>query len=318
MFHRGLLCVTLAALAACVVAVSPTVDAATRLPGVIDIPCATRILEQPADWYLPTGTPRGLVWLQHGFARTDANVGDLAVAFAAAGDLVFAPSLPFLDPTGCTLQNLGDNTGFLDNIADLFGGASDPEGPLARSLAEAARSAHHAAPAMPRSFVFVGHSAGAEAVAFVANRLRTTAPQGWSALRGLILLDPVPSFLGDNFHHALTGISATPLPVLAISAPPEPCNSLGLGTAALRSDLHRPFLGVLLPTGVHTDAEGPSSDVLGETVCGYPLAADVATLHALALGWSSDFLTGTTTPEYYPTMSGVVPAAPEALTLRGS
>ncbi|MFF2555287.1 alpha/beta hydrolase [Nocardia sp. NPDC058058] len=268
--------------------------AATQLPGNVDIGCAADTLHQSADWYLPTGTPRALVWIQHGFARSDTQVGALARSFADAGYLVFTPSLPFMQLSGCTLQNLGDNSGFLNHVAELFGTAADPGGALAASLAAAASRAGQPAPALPHDLIFLGHSAGGEAVTFVADRIRSTYPDAWSGLRGVILLDPVKSFVGDNIARALSGLDPTGLPILTISAPPALCNSFGLGTAAVQSQLHRPFVGVRLHGGAHTDAEGDSSDLLGTLFCGTPTPVNSGALRTLALGWSDDFLTGAT------------------------
>ncbi|MFE9783926.1 alpha/beta hydrolase [Nocardia salmonicida] len=313
-----------AIIAACTLAITaPTAGAdASRLPGTIDIPCAATTLQQSADWYLPTGTPEGMVWIQHGFARTNSNVAQLATAFADSGYLVFAPALPFIDLAGCTLQNLGDNTGFLDNVATLFGPATDPDGALARSLTAAATRAGQVAPPLPSDLVFVGHSAGAEAVAFVAHRLHVAHPEVFSRLRGLVLLDPVKSFLGDNSDRALADLDPTDLPILTIAAAPSLCNNLGSGTTAVQQQLHRPFLGISVSDGMHTDAEGTSSDSLGTLLCGTPSIANTTMLRTLALGWTGDFLTGTGTPAYYPAtteaaVTPTVPAAPTATILRG-
>lgn len=295
-----------------------TARADAPLPGTVEIPCANDVLKQSADWYLPAGQPAGLIWIQHGFARSNGNVSALATLFADTGYLVFAPSLPFMNLQGCTLQNIGDNSAFLHDVATLFGTAGDPNGPLATSLTAAAQRAGRQAPVMPRDLVFIGHSAGAEAVAFVADRLRTTYPETWNSLHGLVLLDPVRSFLGDNIDHALTGIDGTGLPVLTVSAAPAPCNTFGTGTLAVQTHLHRPFIGVRLNSGTHTDAEGASSDLLGEALCGGPDPASTTALHTLALGWTHDFLTGTTTPEYYPDAAQhLVTAAPTATVLTG-
>ncbi|MFF0493708.1 alpha/beta hydrolase [Nocardia sp. NPDC004068] len=302
----------LAALAtAAALALSTSPAAADALPGSVEIPCAADVLRQSADWYLPAGPPRGLIWLQHGFARTNANVAELARTFADAGYLVFAPSLPFVNLSGCTMQNLGDNTAFLDNVAALLSG--DPTGALGVSLAAAVGPGREV-PAIPREFVFVGHSAGGEVVEYVANHLRTNAPGVWAGLRGLVLLDPVKSFLGENTDRALAGLDPTPLPILTVSGPPSWCNNFGSGTAALRAHLHRPFVGVLLTGGAHTDAEGGSSDAVGELLCGTPQPANVATLHRLAVGWADDFFSGGATPDLYPaaaspTTAGTIPAA---------
>ncbi|MGW4248440.1 alpha/beta hydrolase [Nocardia sp. NPDC004722] len=283
------LTVLAAACIAAVAGISPAAAESPVLPGTIDLPCATSTLRQTVDWYLPAGVPRGLVWVQHGFARASENVAALSESLAAAGYLVFAPSLPFLNLDGCTLQNLGDNTAFLDQVAGLFTTADDPSGPLARSLAAAAARAGRTAPELPRRFVFLGHSAGAEAVEYVAHRLHTTAPAIWPRVRGLVLLDPVKSFLGDNTDIALADLDPTGLPILTVSGPPSLCNALGSGTTALQTLLHRPFVGVRLPTGEHTDAEGDSSDTLGELFCGVPQSANVTVVQHLAIDWTTDF-----------------------------
>ncbi|MCU1644184.1 MAG: alpha/beta hydrolase family protein [Nocardia sp.] len=288
---------------ACTVGVlgpGPAAADPVRLPGTVDIPCAGGTLNQSADWYLPSGQPRGLVWVQHGFARSNDNVAALAETLSTAGYLVFAPSLPFLNLDGCTLQNLGSNTPFLDHIADLFATAADPTGVLAQSLAAAATHAGRPIPEMPGLLAFIGHSAGAEAVEYVAHRLHSTYPTTWQNLRGLVLLDPVKSFLGDNTDRALTDLDATDLPVLAVSGPPSLCNNFGSGTTALQTLLHRPFLGVRLPAGEHTDAEGTSSDALGELLCGVPQAGNVDAVQRLTTGWTDDFFTGARTTGYYP------------------
>ncbi|NNH68455.1 alpha/beta hydrolase [Nocardia uniformis] len=310
---------TAAAVALLAVTSAGPANATTHLPGNIDIRCFADTLHQSADWYLPTGTPTGLVWLQHGFARTSTQVGALAESFADAGYLVFAPSLPFMQLQGCTLQNLGDNSAFLHNVAELFGTATDPNGALAASLTAAARNAGVPIPAFPDDLVFIGHSAGAEAVTFVADRVRTNHPRTWNGLRGVILLDPVQSFIGDNIARALSGLDDTALPILTISAVPALCNSFTLGTVAVQTRLHRPFVGVRLPGGAHTDAEGDSSDVLGELLCGIPEPANSTMLRTLALGWTNDFVKGTTTPGYYPAGPGdTLSAAPAAQVLPGA
>lgn len=295
--------------------------ASSPLSGVVDIPCAAETLQQSADWYLPAGQPRGLVWVQHGFARSNANVAALAQTLTEAGYLVFAPSLPFMNLAGCTLQNLGDNTPFLNQVAQLFTTAADSTGPLQRSLAAAAAESGRSVPAIPQELVFVGHSAGAEAVEYVAHRLRTTSPATWARLRGLVLLDAVKSFLGDNTDRALSDLDATPLPILTIAGPPSLCNSFASGTTALQTLLHRPFIGVRLPAGEHTDAEGTSSDGLGELLCGVPQTLNVSALQQLVTAWTTDFIDGTRTPGYYSDATSIadsLPAVPNVQPLHGA
>ncbi|WP_280338945.1 alpha/beta hydrolase [Nocardia neocaledoniensis] len=313
MFGRSALSAVFAAVALLTAAVPAQAD---RVSGVIDIPCAADVLHQDADWYLPDGVPRGLVWLQHGFARGSAHLADLATDFAERGYLVFAPSLPFLDIHGCTLQNLGDNTGFLGHVAELF---ADPAHTLATGLAAAAPHGGGRTPELPTDLVFVGHSAGAEAVVYAADHLRRAAPATWARVHGVVLLDPVPSFLGANTDRALAGLATTGLPVLTVAAAPSLCNNFGAGTSAVQAQLRRPFVGVRLPHGAHTDAEGASSDLLGETLCGRPDPRDVAALSALAVGWTDDFVDHTTTPACYPDpRTGTVAAAPSAVALSGT
>ncbi|MEV0248667.1 alpha/beta hydrolase [Nocardia sp. NPDC050712] len=284
----------LAVVAALLTATAAGPALAAPISGAVDIRCAADTLHQDADWYLPQGKPTALVWVQHGFARSNAQVAALAQSFADAGYLVFAPSLPFFQLSGCTLQNLGDNSGFLYNVAELFGTATDPGAALGTSLAAAARRAGLPVPELPSDLVFVGHSAGAEAVTFVADRIRSHHLPTWPGLRGVLLLDPVQSFVGDNIARALSGLDGTGLPILTISAPPALCNSFARGTTAVQTQLHRPFVGVRLRTGVHTDAEGASTDPLGTVFCGVPAPENSAALRALALGWTDDFLTGAT------------------------
>ncbi|WP_327146156.1 hypothetical protein [Nocardia sp. NBC_01327] len=314
---------TLTILAAVCIAAATGVGTAEppRLPGTVEIPCAASTLHQSADWYLPAGQPRALVWVQHGFARDNDNIAALAETLADAGYLVFAPSLPFLNLSGCTLQNLGDNTPFLNQVADLFATANDPAGPLAHSLEAAAASSGRPVPAMPGQLVFVGHSAGAEAVEYVAHRLHTSSSSTWSELRGLVLLDPVKSFLGNNTDVALTDLDATGLPLLTVSGPPSPCNNFGGGTAAMEALLHRPFIGVRIPAGAHTDAEGASSDSIGELLCGMPQPVNVAALQQLTSVWTGDFINGTHTAGYYPddpARPATIPAVPNVQPLSGA
>ncbi|MFI6043826.1 alpha/beta hydrolase [Nocardia sp. NPDC051321] len=276
------------------------------MPELLSIPCAGSMLPIPVDWHLPVGEPKGLVWLQHGFARSNANIAGLAAAYAEAGYLVFAPSLPFIDLAGCTLQNLTGNTAFLGAIAALLASADRPNNPLAQSFSAATGSAGRPGLRLPAQYVFVGHSAGAEAVEYVAHRLHTDAPDGWARLRGLVLLDPVKSFVGDNTDRALADLDTTPLPILTISGPPSLCNAFGGGTGAVQSTLHRAYVGIRINTGVHTDAEGPDVDTMGRLLCGTPESVNITTLRSLAIGWTGDFLAGNRTADYYP------PTAPAA------
>ncbi|OLT33477.1 hypothetical protein BJF79_34675 [Actinomadura sp. CNU-125] len=266
----------------------------------VDIRCAFTTLEQDADWYFPSGAPEGLVWLQHGFARANDHVADLASEYAAAGYLVFAPTLPTGNIFGCTLQNIGNNTDFLGNVADLFTKMSDPDDKLGRSFADAKAEAGRPGLTMPDELVFSGHSAGGEAVSYVAGRLRTDGPAAWARLRGLVLLDPVASFIGDNLETGLEAVNGTGRMIRTISGPDGLCNNSGGGTDLVQSRVTAPFVGVRLPDGAHTDAEGASTDGVGTLACGEPESANVEVLQTFAVAWATDAFDGTQTPAYLP------------------
>ncbi|KAH8660058.1 hypothetical protein BX600DRAFT_53416 [Xylariales sp. PMI_506] len=292
-----------AAIAVGVVAL-PTVTrdvGVTEVQTTVDITCAFSTITQDAWWFLPDGTPKGLIWLQHGFLRSGSNVADLAGQYAAQGYIAFTPTIPTGNIFGCTLENIGNNDPFLENIAALFGQASDPSRQLARSFASATKKAGRSdLTSLPGQILFSGHSAGGEAVLFVAETIRTTYPSTWSGLRGLILLDPVKSVVGNNTDSSLAGLGPTGLPIQTISGPPSLCNSFGGGTDDVQSFLQRSFVGVRLTNGEHTDAEGKSSDLVGEIACGVPQSDNVAILQTLAVNWADDFFGGTTSASYYP------------------
>jgi alpha-beta hydrolase superfamily lysophospholipase len=231
----------------------------------------------------PAGT---LIWLQHGFGRSAQHLRALACALAEAGHLVIVPDLPSAmlpirlpaplrltaGQRGRTVNNVTGNRPFLDEIAELLLTAHG-DGFAALEL-DPARG-------IPGRLVMVGHSAGADAVSWVAGQL---------ALAGhppavLVLLDPVPSPHGDNL--AAGARLAQGVPVRIVSAAPGRCNRHGLGTRlvlAARPDA----LGVELLTGCHGDAEGVSSDLVARLLCGVPAPANVAALTALVRGWVTD------------------------------
>lgn len=272
----------------------------TQVSNTVDVPCAGLTYHPSADWFLPAGTPKGLVYLQHGFSRSNGNMADLAEHYAAAGFVVFAPTLPSADIFGCTVSNLGNNAPFLNNVTTWLGQANSPTGALARSYANALSRAGRPAAALPTSYVIAGHSAGGEVASYVANRLRTTYPGQFARVRLVQLLDPVKSFLGSNMDTALAGLNLTSTPIYAISSPPYTANSNASGTVELTEDVHRAFLGVRLTTGSHCDAEGASTDGLCTVLNGASQPGNVAALQTFAVAWAADAVGGTTTATYYP------------------
>ncbi len=66
---------------------------------------------------------------------------------------------------------------------------------------------------LPQKPAFVGHSAGVEAVEYVAEQLHTHYPGTFAQMRGIVSEDGVKSFVGSNTDDALSGLAATTLPV---------------------------------------------------------------------------------------------------------
>lgn len=256
----------------------------------------------PTDWYIPaTGTPKGLVWLQHGFTENKGNWADYGPKLAAAGYVAVATTLPTADLFGCTVQNIGNNTGYLNNIATVFGQAATGSGALVTSYNDATRRAGRSGLGFPARWSFVGHSAGGEAVAYVAQRLRTNHASGFARLGGLVLEDPVASFIGSNLSSALSGLNTTTLPIYALASPPYSCNNNQSGTLLVERRLTtRTFHGAQITSGSHGDVFGSAVGAIETATCGTPQAKNVAAVQALSTAWLTDQIAGTTTAANYP------------------
>ncbi|OBF55517.1 hypothetical protein A5756_12590 [Mycobacterium sp. 852002-53434_SCH5985345] len=273
----------------------------TEADSTTDVACATETRAVPTTWYFPSTPPVGLVWLQHGFVEGAKVWSTFAAELAGSGYLVLATKLPTVNPFGCTVEHLIDNTGFLNNIADVFAHKDDPTGALASSFAMAAAKAGRSVIPLPDKLVFVGHSAGAEAVEYVAERLHTAYPDTFAQMRGIVSEDGVKSFLGSNTDQALAGLAGTTLPIYATASPHLLCNFFQLGTKAIERFLSdRTFHGVKIVTGAHGDALGPSSPAYENLVCGRPKPGNVAAVWGLTRGWIADMFAGTLTPDFYP------------------
>jgi hypothetical protein len=293
---------TLVLSAGVIAAAPPAAQAATaEVDGDITVLCGSSTYTQDADWFFPdTTSPKALVFLQHGFSRSNSHMFALARKYQAAGFLVFAPTLPSTNSSGCTVSNQGDNTAFLNNVTAWIGEATTSTRQLATSHAKAATTAGRAGSTLPATYVLAGHSAGGDAVTYIANRLRTTFPAAFANLKYLQLLDPVKSPSGTNMADALTGLAGTSLPITAISSPPYSSNGNASGTVELVNRIDRPFLGVRLVTGSHCDAEGSTTNWLCTLLGGTSKAANVTALQTFAINWASDAVAGTTTATYYP------------------
>lgn len=257
-------------------AVPPTqIDTRLAISGEV------RPIRIAATWWAPTTAPIALLWLQHGFARSRRRMAALAAAYASSGMLVLTTSLRSADPFARTVQNLRDNTRFLDEIGGMLSGADEV---LADSWSASRGATAIADQPLPDQLLLVGHSAGGDAVAYVAGRLVTTGARRAS---GVVLLDPVRSASGDNLATGLDHLSTTDTPVRIVAAAPSRCNAGGSGVTTALQHLSG-FAGVRLTTGSHTDAEGADTDRLAARLCGAPTPDNVAALRSLSTAWLTE------------------------------
>lgn len=268
----------------------------------ISVKCAFFTYSTPTDWYFPaTGTPKGLVWLQHGFTESNNDYTDLGPKLAAAGYVAFATTLPTADMFGCTVENVGNNTGYLNNIAGLFTSAASGSGALVSTYNDAARKVGRTGLGFPQRWAFVGHSAGGEAVTYIAQRIRSTSSAAFAKLGGLVLADPVASFIGTNLADALGALNSTSLPIYALASPPYTCNNNQSGTLLVEQKLTtRTFHGSLIVSGAHGDVFGSASNGAENLACGTPQAKNIAAVQGLTTAWLGDELAGTHTATSYP------------------
>lgn len=236
-----------------------------------------------ADWYFPNQAeePAGLIYLQHGFFRSKANVSALAVQLAEqTNSVVVVPTVasnPFAQG-GCWVN--GD--AMHRAVADLFVGDMT-------ALTASATAAAGYAVILPTQFVLAGQSAGGNLAASAA--AYTVDNGAIDRLRAVVMFDGVDN--GGRIaagSAALTGVNARP--VFQIAADCALCNVFGAGTSALVDGRPDGFVGVRLEGGKHTDAEGASSGFIGMLTCGVPDSANVAAVPVIAAGWINDVFTG--------------------------
>jgi hypothetical protein len=237
-----------------------------------------------ARWYFPNQAepPRSIVYLQHGFIRSNSAMSALAIHTAEqTNSIVVTPTLssnPFASDdcwiNGEPMQRA---------VADLFTGDRS-------ALADSAAAAGWTGGALPTKFVLSGHSAGGGLAAAAAGY---TVDNGAIAdLLLVVMLDGVPT--GDALPVALTKLSgANHRDVFQIAAPPYAWNSFGSGVAQLQQARPGEFVGVRLDGGSHVDAEGASTDILASIACGFSRPQNVAALQAIAAGWIDDAIDGT-------------------------
>ncbi|PJJ53847.1 alpha/beta hydrolase family protein [Mumia flava] len=233
-----------------------------------------------ADWYVPSTTPQALVLVEHGFARSCANLRGTSRAIAERGLLVVC-----LDED-MTAGNPELAVTFADALADRT--VTPPDGL-----------------ALPQRYVVGGHSAGGHFAALVGERL---AERGYAGLAGAVLFDPVAA---EGFSDALKAVSdGGTRPVLAVAARPGVTNLANNSFGALR-DLGADFVGIQLvwsrfvlgwPTGgsCHTDVEGEDTDLIGTAgaLCA-PTSTQTTRLRDFGATWAYDLATGTRTASHW-------------------
>jgi alpha/beta hydrolase fold len=263
--HAAPVCAAAALLAGC--AITPPAG-----PGA-EPPTTTQLRLGGSDitavWTLPAGSPRALVTLQHGFARSCARLATTARRLAERGMLTLCIEAPMAR----------GNPAMADALAAwLAGGPPAPDGsPL------------------PAKIIVAGHSAGAAFAARLGARLDAAAPQ---RLAGALLFDPVAT---DFFEADLQALArAGERPVLAITAAAGGCNAQHNAYPALRAlrvasqAAGRASVATIeLGEGAsHADVEGEDSDWIAAAACGRPQPARSEQLRALAVQWVADVADG--------------------------
>jgi pimeloyl-ACP methyl ester carboxylesterase len=223
-----------------------------------------------AEWQVPAAPPTGLVLLQHGFARSCANLRGTARRVAEGGAMTLC----------------------LD--ADMAGGSPSLAQALANALTHGGMTAPDGTP-VPARIVVGGHSAGAVFAAGVGRSLAEREPE---RLAGAVLLDPVAT---AAFADDLAAVSqAGQRPVRAIMAAAHRCNAHLNALPALRrvADAARDAAGddlVAVDVGAdstHVDAEGEDTSALAATACGSPRPDRIEALRVLTARWVAEALAG--------------------------
>lgn len=254
-------------------------------------------LSVDADWYFPdSGTPAGLIFLQHGNLRASGNLRALATALTQrTNSVVVAPtfqSSPIYYP-----QHYLNGEGTQSGVAALFNGN--------RTALRASAAAAGYTRSLPSSYVLSGHSAGGNMVTVVGD-YRKADPN----LKGVLLLDGVNN--GGEMAESLAKIPAS-VPVYQIAAEPVPFNNRDAGTKVLAKARPGRFIGVRIVGGAHLDAEGSTTSFVAAVAAGFPKATNATALQVLAAGYITDMYRG-----LGPTSSGrsgVYPVAGQQVTV---
>lgn len=217
----------------------------------LDIPAGGRVR---TTWRPAIGTPRGWVWVQHGFSRHARHLAGVAELLSSAGLVTVAPDIATLRPW----RSVHDTTWLTSVTATV---ARAVEGGLVGVRGIDVRGG-----SLP--WTGVGHSAGCAVVAHAATVM---AARG-STVSGLVLLDPVDT-VGGVFARALPELDQVAME--ALTCRPSRCNRAGvLGmrlAAAGRPVLPHPDLNHADPEripGALDLARVPAAGRAATAVCG--------------------------------------------------
>jgi dienelactone hydrolase len=242
-----------------------------------------------ATWYFPNQAqpPVGVIYLQHGYTRTSANMASLAQDLAErTNSIVVAPNIS---------SSPGDpyyiwNSPIEQAVAKMF------EGNRTELTASASAAAGHSI-TLPQQFVLAGHSAGGNLVAAAAGYLADDGATG--NLKAVILFDATDN--GDTTAGLAKLKAANSVPVMLMAAPPCSCNNFGAQTQTVLNNAPAQFIGVMLDNGSHLDGEGTSTDQAVVQLCGPPvLPQNAAAVQVITAAWINDVFTGSHNGIYGP------------------
>jgi hypothetical protein len=205
----------------------------------LSVPCGWGV-NVPVDWYFPSSSPTGLVWLTHGWSGQKADMGPMAQAISDRDNvIVVAPTISSspLEWFGC--WELG--APMQQAIASLFAGNR-------AALLASARAAGYQG-VLPGPFVLAGHSAGGQLALAAAGYMVGTPTFG--SLRAVVGLDA-----GGDLAQGEAAMAVLPgtLPIWNIASPVGQAPT-GF-TGPLRSARPGQFIGLQVESGCHLDATG--------------------------------------------------------------
>ena len=258
-------------------------------------------------WYFPNHdeAPIGLIFMQHGWTRTDTNLSALAQQLAdQTNSIVVSPTVS---------SNPSDRYYILNDpinraVAALF------VGDRSELTASAAAAAGHPV-SLPQHFVLAAHSAAG-----------TLATAGYlvdagaaSNLKAVILFDSVADGDATTGMAKLAGANAVPVMLIAADVPVT-CNDGGAATNTTINSAPDKFVAIMLDHGSHLDAEGANTDSLATWVCGpAPTPQNAAAVQIISAAWINDAFTGSHTGIYAPagTVIAVDGATARVLAVKG-